>query len=122
MPKKRLCGLNASQQKIIDAYLQKLTSRISVAGVVLFGSHAYGKPTKHSDIDLIVLSSDFTTYSFGKRLIFLSRMRKDVAEDIALDVIGYTPKEFYTIEQESAIGAQAKKKGVWLRSGAPGRP
>ena len=42
-------------------------------------------------------------------------MRKDVAEDMAMDVVGYTPKEFSNIEKESAILKKAKKDGVWIR-------
>ncbi len=41
-------------------------------------------------------------------------MRDDTTYRIAMDIIGYTPREFNNLEKHSAIGAIAKKKGKWL--------
>lgn len=99
-------------EKIVNHYIANLKDKINVKGVLLFGSFAYGKPTKHSDVDLIVVSPDFSKIS--DRLIWLSRMRDDIACQIAMDIIGYTPREFNNLEKHSAIGAIAKKKGRWI--------
>lgn len=72
------------------------------------------KSTKHSDVDLIVLSPDFNKKEFKNRLQWLSRMRDDITYQIAMDIIGYTPKEFAEIEKHSAIMAKAKKDGKWI--------
>lgn len=101
--------LNARQKKTLDSYFGGLSSKIQLDGILLFGSYAYGRPNKHSDIDLVVLSKDFAGMSFYVRLFFLSKMRRGVAESEAMDVIGYTPCEFRHVEKESAILEQAKK-------------
>ena len=99
-------------KEIINHYLNLLNQKIKVEKVLLFGSFAWGKPTKHSDIDLIIISPDFK--KIPNRLRWLSRMRDEKTYQIAMDVIGYTPEEFAEIEKHSAIAAQAKKKGKWL--------
>ncbi|MCK4781331.1 nucleotidyltransferase domain-containing protein [Candidatus Parcubacteria bacterium] len=101
-------------EKIINHYIENLKGKIRVKGVLLFGSFAWGKPTKHSDVDLVVVSPDFSKKEFRNRLQWLSRMRDDVTYEIAMDVIGYTPKEFTEIEKHSAIMSLAKKKGKWI--------
>lgn len=99
-------------EKIVNHYIANLKNKIDVKGVLLFGSFAYGEPTKHSDVDLIVVSPDFSKIS--DRLVWLSRMRDDMTYQIAMDIIGYTPREFANLEKHSAIGAIAKKKGKWI--------
>lgn len=101
-------------RKIVDHYIENLKQKIKVKGVLLFGSFAWGKPTKHSDVDLVIISPDFTKKEFDNRLQWLSRMRDDITYQIAMDIIGYTPKEFAHIEKNSAIMSIAKKKGKWL--------
>ncbi len=99
-------------EKIVDHYISNLRNKIDVRGVLLFGSFAYGKPTKHSDVDLIVVSPNFS--KIRDRLLWLSNMRDDATYQIAMDIIGYTPREFNNLEKHSAIGAIAKKKGRWI--------
>jgi len=106
--------LKIFQVKILDAYFKHLKSKIKIDGILLFGSYAYGKPHKDSDVDLVVLSKDFTNVPFIERLIFLSQMRKGVAEGVAMDVFGYTPFEFQRADNESAILSYAKENGSWL--------
>jgi len=43
---------------------------------ILFGSVAKGEIHQDSDIDLIILSSDFERIDFMKRLILLSKIRR----------------------------------------------
>ena len=111
---KKKAQLNKHERQALQTYITTLKSRMSVDGVLLFGSRAYGKPTKHSDIDVVVVSNHFKKMDFFDRLSFLSLLRKDVAEDIALDVIGYTPAEFARGERQSAILKKAKNAGVWV--------
>ncbi len=111
----RIPKINKDEQKILNSYFTKLKTKIKLDKVLLFGSKAYGIPDKNSDLDLIVISTDFDGMSFFKRLDLLSLLRKNVAEDVAMDVIGYTPKEFSRLEKESAIAKKAKTKGIWLK-------
>lgn len=100
--------------KIVNNYLDVLKKEINVHSALLFGSFAYGQPHRDSDVDLVVISSDFAKQDFDDRLDWLTLKRIDVADTIAMDVIGYTPKEFATIEKHSAIMARAKQDGKWL--------
>lgn len=49
--------------------------------------------------------------SFIKRLDLLSRLREGSAKKVAMDIFGYTPEEFKTIDKESSIMRQAKREG-----------
>ena len=39
----------------LEPYLHVLLSAFSPTGIVLFGSYAYGEPTEHSDVDLLIV-------------------------------------------------------------------
>lgn len=101
-------------KKIINHYIDILNQEISLKGVLLFGSFAYGEPTKHSDVDLAIISPDFKKMNFGKRMTWLETKRDKITDQIAMDIFGYTPQEFRHIEKQSAIMAKAKKDGKWL--------
>ena len=79
---------------IISKYSEELSKKIKIDGIFLFGSAARGKMTKDSDIDLIILSSDFKRMGFMRRLQLLSRISSVCAKETAMDIIGYTPEEF----------------------------
>lgn len=99
---------------IVNHYIKTLKKKIEVDGILLFGSFAWGQPTKHSDVDLVVISKDFSKYNFDSRLSLLNHARDKISYQAAMDIIGYTPKEFSQIEKYSAIMSKAKQKGKWL--------
>lgn len=101
-------------KKIIKNYISAVNEKMPVSGVLLFGSYAYGKPDKNSDIDLVIISDGFKKMDFDDRLDWLTAQRDSKTYAVAMDIIGYTKKEFANIEKKSAIMAQAKKKGKWL--------
>jgi len=57
--------------------------------IVLFGSYAYGRPTKDSDVDLLVIMS--RTRARGERMSV--RIRHAVPRNFALDLLVRTPAE-----------------------------
>lgn len=78
--------------QIIDEYRQELEKKISVKKIILYGSFAYGRPHRGSDIDLVVISPDFADFKPLERLEFLSlATRKSRAP---IEALGYTPEEF----------------------------
>jgi len=101
-------------KKIVNHYIDEVKKDIKLDGVLLFGSFAYGKPNKHSDVDLAVISRDFKKMNFLKRMDWLQSKRGKPAFQIAMDIIGYTPEEFKKIEESSATMAYAKKHGKWI--------
>ena len=44
----------------LEPYLRLLVERIHPVKVILFGSYAYGQPTQHSDVDLLVIRRGIT--------------------------------------------------------------
>lgn len=80
-------------ESITDELIQEIKNRI-VSGVnpekiILFGSYAYGTPTKDSDVDLLVIMpSDEPMHSRVTRIMKLVR---DI--HIPKDIIVYTPQE-----------------------------
>ena len=85
----------------------------TIKKIYLFGSYAYGKPTKKSDIDLCVI--------IGNKLV---RSRTNINLKIALslfdnkiipaDVLVYTEKEFYDITNPNSVENTIINKGNLL--------
>lgn len=101
--------------RIINHYLDRLSREIRIDGVLLFGSYAWGKPNKHSDIDLAIISPDFAKQDYSSRIGWLHQQRDRETFKLAMDIFGYTPEEFASMENFSATMAKAKKDGIWLR-------
>jgi predicted nucleotidyltransferase len=97
--------------RIINEYQQKLEiSGIKVKKIILYGSHAWGKPDKDSDIDLIVVSDDFRDMDLWERLSLLGRARMGIKRP--MEILGFTEKEFAETPIGSFIGDEVKPKGV----------
>ena len=47
--------MNTVTPELLQAMTQKLVTELNPISVYLFGSHAWGKPTAESDVDLMVL-------------------------------------------------------------------
>lgn len=99
-------------QKIINQYTKNLEDKIKIDQVILFGSYAQGNQRHDSDLDIIILSSDFKKMPFIKRLEFLSLARKGLSARVPMDIIGYTPEEYQKIDKQSVIMRSAKKQAV----------
>lgn len=79
--------------KVTKKLLMKITNRIvenfHPEKVVLFGSHAYGKPTVESDVDLlIIMKSDERPAKRSAKVMSVCRPRH-----LGMDVIVITPEE-----------------------------
>lgn len=103
-------------KRIIQTFIKNIPSNIKVNGIFLFGSYATGKNREDSDLDFIVISPDFKKMDFMKRLELLSHVQgaDPVTRSIPMDIIGYTPEEFKTIDKESTIMKRAKEEGIYL--------
>ena len=40
---------------ILDEIIGKITNALNPERIIIFGSHAYGRPTEKSDIDILVI-------------------------------------------------------------------
>lgn len=101
---------------IIDLYLKELKKVIRPQKVIVFGSYAKGKATPESDLDLVVISQDFADFSPDKRFSLLFQARRHPkTRKIAMDIFGYTPKEYDSASLLTTLG-EVKETGVTVFS------
>ena len=103
-------------KNIVLNYVKELQSRIPVEKIILFGSYAYGKPTKASDIDIAVVSEKFKKMDDIKRIMLLSDYSRRIKCSVDIDPIGFTEDE---LEQADSfeIGGEIAEKGIVIYHG-----
>ena len=62
---------NAKLNKIIDSFLEEIGKRFRIDDAYLYGSYAKGTAGKWSDIDIAIVSSDFSDDLFEDRLMLM---------------------------------------------------
>lgn len=86
---------------------------IPIRSVYLFGSYAYGKPNKFSDIDLAFISDKFKRKNSIKRiktlLKFIYKTKPSV--DVDIEPLGFTPEEIKKASKWDITG-EIKEKGI----------
>ena len=73
----------------IRAFSEAVAREFHPQKIVLFGSYAYGNPTKDSDVDLLVIMT--RTRDRGERMSV--RIRQAIPRDFPLDLLVRTPSE-----------------------------
>jgi predicted nucleotidyltransferase len=68
-----------------------MASGVRVQQVLLYGSHAKNTAHEDSDIDVIIVSEDFSNKNLLERLQVLGWARRDVPEPV--QAYGFTPAE-----------------------------
>ncbi len=80
-------------KKIITEFNEALVKQgIETERIILFGSQARGAAGDYSDIDVVVISSDFKDFNFMQRCELLGRAIAEIMEPI--EPLAYTPEEF----------------------------
>lgn len=67
--------------------------------IILYGSYAYGKPTRDSDIDLFIVKE--TDKKRVDRFVEVSRLIYEPRRHISISPLVYTPKE---LEERLSLG------------------
>ena len=69
-----------------------MKKRFAVKQIFIFGSHAYGKPDKESDIDLCVIAD----LNNKRKIDIIREIRRELIDLISnpLDILVYSEKEF----------------------------
>jgi predicted nucleotidyltransferase len=92
----------------IEKLKGRLSDRYKIEKAILFGSRAREDHLLDSDVDLLLVSKDFTP-NFHHRI-------RDVAVEwdhtVPLEPICYTPEEFEIKKKQMGIVRQAVKEGV----------
>lgn len=79
-------------KRIVKKYRAQLKKMgIRPARILLYGSQATGTAREGSDIDLIVISGDWTKYNYRKRLELLGVASARILEPVQAQ--GFTPSE-----------------------------
>lgn len=71
--------------------VEKIKREYQPEKIILFGSYAWGKPTKHSDIDLFIIKD--TTARGIDRAVEVRKILDEENAMFPLDVLVYTPNE-----------------------------
>jgi predicted nucleotidyltransferase len=82
-----------------------------VQKIYLFGSYAYGKPDKESDLDICVILDNYEKYHCYYVDISLAMMDKGIVNK---DLLVYKEKEFYSSENPKGIEHTIIAQGVLL--------
>ena len=92
--------------KEIRKFIEKLSSKIKIKKIIIFGSTARGDRLKQSDVDLIVISDDFEKMPLNERFRIVYM---EWPKAIDADIIPLTESEFNKAEKLSVILRDAKK-------------
>jgi len=76
------------QQKQIKNIVIKIAKKYKPEKIILFGSYAWGRPTKDSDFDLMIIKK--TKENFDKRILRVIRI---IDGEVAADILVRTPEE-----------------------------
>jgi len=83
----------------------------TIKKIYLFGSYAYGKPTKKSDIDLCVVIRDRLHDSKAYLKIAMNLFNNDI---IPVDLMVYRERQFYNVKNPNGIKNTIINNGILL--------
>jgi predicted nucleotidyltransferase len=95
-------------EKIVQNFLDEIQKLYRVDSAYLFGSYAKGTSNQWSDIDLAIISSDFSEDLYEERL-FLMRLAAEI--DDRIEPKPFRPETFIAIEP---LVDEIKKNGLKL--------
>jgi len=100
----------------IAHYLAFVGQHVRVERAFLYGSYAYGVPRSRSDIDLVVLSSDFAAVERRRRQEQLAiwAWQEGVGD---IEALGLTPEEFEAASDLSLLG-EVRERGIVIYDAA----
>jgi len=88
-------------QDVIDVIVKRLVSEYSPQKIILFGSYAFGRPNKDSDIDLLIIKE--TSERLPQRMDRVRRLVTGTHPGIPFEPIILTPQE---VDQRLKVGDQ----------------
>ena len=102
---------NERMKKDLNKFRNTIKKKINVDKMILFGSRAKDEYFLDSDVDLIIVSKDFSDKFFTKRI---SDMLEYWSAPVDLEPLCYTPEEFKRKAKEHGIVRTAIKEGIRL--------
>lgn len=98
-------------ERVARSYVRRLARNITVRRAILTGSRATGSYLEDSDVDLIIVSDDFSKMALPDRLRYL---QKRWTSRIPLEAFGYTMDEFRMLQHKSTYVKEAVQNGIVL--------
>lgn len=77
--------------QLINEMVRKIGSKYRPERIILYGSYAWGKPTRHSDVDLLIVKN--TKKDKVKRGAEVKRIVREENRFISISPLVYTPAE-----------------------------
>ena len=99
-------------KKAIKAYLKKINKKFKLERSILFGSRARGDYINTSDVDMIIVSKDFSKLTFRERMVEAISYWDG---NVDLEVICYTPEEFEKKKKQIGIVKTAVEEGIEIK-------
>ena len=98
----------------LEPYLRAIVEKIHPDKIILFGSYAYGAPTRHSDFDLLVVRRGIA--SSKESNLEIRRAIRDVdAPPAPFTLLSRTPEELECkLEEHSPVYEEIIGKGILL--------
>jgi uncharacterized protein len=98
----------------LEPYLRAIVERIRPERIVLFGSQAYGEPTEHSDVDLLVIRHDITS-SKASNLQMRELFWEIEARPLSFTLLSKTPAQVEAkLSSRSPVYEEILGKGITL--------
>lgn len=80
-----------NNKEIVSRIIEKIKTSYQPEKIILFGSYAWGKPTKDSDIDLFIVKD--TEQKHRERMLTVRRLVSEENGIVGMDILVYTPEE-----------------------------
>ena len=85
-------------EELIREIKDRIVTTVHPDKIIIFGSYAYGTPTKDSDLDLLVIMP--SNEPMHRRVTRIRKLVRDI--NIPKDIIVYTPEEVEIWKDASA--------------------
>lgn len=101
------------KKTIIKQIAKKIASKYKPDKIILFGSYAYGKPKRDSDIDLLIIKE--TKARHIDRAVKVREIIKDENRFVAIEPLVYSPREIrQRLEMEDDFIKNIMERGIVL--------
>ena len=95
---------------ILDEIASNITNAFDPEKIIVFGSHAYGRPTEKSDIGILVIME--TTKREIERIVVVSKLLREHHKKIDFNILVKTPAEIkHRLEIDDPFISEIISKG-----------